>query len=67
MGWIRDGETVTATYCGETVRGTIESSRVKYGGQVGYCLVLDNPLQLRWRAEPVIRVLIEGKDIVQNG
>ena len=64
MGWIKDGETVTASYMGYTVTGTVESSRVKYGGKVQYTVNLDSPVQLRWRSEPTNRVLINEAEIV---
>lgn len=64
MGWIKDGETVTASYMGYTVTGTIESSRVKYGGKVQYTVNLDSPVQLRWRSEPVTRVLVDRDELI---
>lgn len=64
MGWIKDGEKITARYMGYTVTGTVESSRVKYGGAVQYTVNLDSPVQLRWRSEPTNRVLINEAEIV---
>lgn len=64
MGWIKDGEKVTARYMGYTVTGTVESSRVKYGGEVQYTVNLDSPVQLRWRSEPTLRVLIDRAEII---
>lgn len=64
MGWIKDGEKVTARYMGETVVGTVESSRVKYGGKVQYTVNLDTPIQLRWRSEPTMRVLVDSSELV---
>ncbi len=64
MGWIKDGEKVTARYMGETVVGTVESSRVKYGGNVQYTVNLDTPIQLRWRSEPTMRVLVDSSELV---
>ena len=64
MGWIKDGETVTASYMGYTVTGTVESSRVKYGGKVQYTINLDSPVQLRWRSEPVTRVLVDCAELI---
>lgn len=64
MGWIRDGEQVTANYMGQTVSGTVESSRVKYGGEVQYTVNLDSPVQLRWRTEPTSRVLINQAELI---
>jgi hypothetical protein len=64
--WIKDGKTIVANYLGETVRGTVESSRVKYGGKVEYTVNLEKPLQFPWRNEPSIRVLIDNDKIVEE-
>ncbi len=64
MNWILDGEKITALYMGNTVTGVVESSRVKYGGEVQYTVVLDTPVQFRWRSEPTNRVLVDRKEIV---
>lgn len=64
MGWIKDGEHVVARYMGQTVSGTVESSRVKYGGEVQYTVNLDSPVQLRWRSEPTDRVLINQSELI---
>lgn len=64
MGWIKDGERVTARYMGETVVGTVESSRVKYGGNVQYTVNLETPVQFPWRSEPSYRVLINQSELI---
>ena len=64
--WIKDGKTIVANYLGETVRGTVESSRVKYGGSVQYTVNLDCPVQFRWRSEPSTKVLIDSNEIVEE-
>ncbi len=64
MGWIKDGEQIKANYLGEQVQGTVESSRVKYGGKVQYTVILDKPVQFRWRSEPTDRVLIDADELV---
>lgn len=64
--WIKDGKTIVAKYLGETVRGTVESSRVKYGGKVQYTVKLDKPVQFRWRSEPSTTVLIDNDEIVEE-
>lgn len=64
--WIKDGKTIVANYLGKTVRGTVESSRVKYGGTVQYTVSLDQPVQFRWRAESSTRVLIDSNEIVEE-
>lgn len=66
MNWIKDGEQIKANYLGTTVTGTVESSRVKYGGEVQYTVILDKPVQFRWRSEPSTRVLIDAKELVNN-
>ena len=62
--WIKDGNTIVANYLGETVRGTVIDSRVKYGGRVQYTVDLDQPVQFRWRSEPSTRVLIDDDEII---
>ena len=64
MSWIKDGNTIVANYLGETVRGTVVDSRVKYGGRVQYTVDLDQPVQFRWRSEPSTRVLIDDNEII---
>lgn len=64
--WIKDGKTIVANYLGETVRGTVIDSRVKYGGKVQYTVDLDQPVQFRWRSEPSTRVLIDSDEIVEE-
>lgn len=62
--WIKDGQAVVARYMGQTVQGTVESSRVKYGGSVQYTVVLSQPVKLRWRTEPTDRVLIDQSELL---
>jgi hypothetical protein len=64
--WVKDGNTIVANYLGETVRGTVESSRVKYGGKVQYTVNLEKPVQFRWRSEPSNRVLIDSDQLVDQ-
>jgi hypothetical protein len=64
MGWIKDGEQIRARYQDHLVSGTVESSRVKYGGSVQYTVVLDQPVKLRWRSEPATRLLIDQNELV---
>jgi hypothetical protein len=63
--WYLDGYKVVANYFGEAVTGTVESSRVKYGGAVQHTVILDEPVQLPWRSEPKYRVLIDDKEIME--
>jgi len=64
--WIKDGKTIVATYLGETVRGTVVDSRVKYGGKVQYTVNLEKPVQFPWRSEPSTHVLIDNDEIVEE-
>ena len=64
MSWIKDGKTIVANYLGQQVQGTVESSRVKYGGRVQYTVNLDRPVQFPWRSEPSTSVLINNDEIV---
>lgn len=64
--WIKDGKNIVANYLGETVRGTVESSRVKYGGTVQYTVNLNQPVQFPWRSEPSTTVLIDSNEIVEE-
>ena len=64
MSWNMEGKTVVAKYCGATCTGVIESSRVKYGGKVQHTLVLDEPIQLRWRSEKTDRVLVDEDQVI---
>jgi len=65
MSWIKDGETVQGTYCDHVVSGVVESSRVKYGGRVEYTVNLATPITLRWRTEPVTRVLLDETKLIE--
>jgi len=64
--WNLEGLTVRGLYMGEyPVSGRVELSRVKYGGEVVHTVVLEKPLNLRWRTEPAERLLLEHKYIEQ--
>jgi hypothetical protein len=63
MGWIKDGEQVAGKYFDQTFEGVVSESRVKYGGCVQYTVELHNPITLRWRNEPVDRVLVGAEDL----
>ena len=63
MGWIKDGEQVAGKYFDQSFEGVVSESRVKYGGRVQYTIELHNPITLKWRDEPVNRVLVEAKDL----
>lgn len=60
MNWNLEGLRVYGRYMGEyPCSGRVESSRVKYGGGIQHTIVLDEPLQFRWRSEPTTRVLLD--------
>jgi hypothetical protein len=61
--WIKDGQRIKARYMDVPVTGVVESSRVRYGGLVQYTVILEEPIQLPWRAEPTDRVLIDCNEI----
>ncbi len=62
--WNKEGKTITAMYQGQQVTGTVELSRVKYGGKVQHTLILDKPVQLRWRTEPADCLLIDDDEVL---
>ena len=63
MGWIKDGEQVAGKYFDQSFEGVVSESRVKYGGRVQYTVELDTPITLKWRDEPVNRVLVDAEDL----
>lgn len=62
--WIKDGQVVNGTYMGFPVEGLVVESRVKYGGKIQYTLDLLTPIQLPWRSEQTVRVLLDHDEIV---
>jgi hypothetical protein len=64
MSWDKQGQQIKALYQGQQVQGVVESSRVKYGGAVQHLVLLDKPIQLRWRTEPTDRLLIDHKELI---
>ena len=64
MTWVLDGSKVVVNYLGVECMGTVESSRVKYGGALQYTVNLDEAIDLPWRSEPVNRVLVSDRDIL---
>jgi hypothetical protein len=50
MGYIRAGKVI--------------DSRVKYGGDVQHAVDLVEPIQLPWRTEPTLRVLVDHNEVV---
>jgi hypothetical protein len=66
MGWCKDGSTIKANYLGDEVVGVVKNSRVKYGGKVQYTVLLDAPVQFRWRTEPTSVVLIDEDELIAD-
>ena len=67
MGWNKDGSTIRATYMDTyEVTGKVVESRVIYGGKVQYTVILEKPVQFRWRSEPSTLVLIDSDKIVEE-
>jgi len=64
MSWIRDGEHVAGKYMDQLIEGVVIESRVKYGGKVQLTVLLDKPIQLRWRTEPTRQVLVDTDEVV---
>ena len=65
MGWCKDGSTIKAEYVdGSLIVGVVTESRVKYGGKVQLTVLLDRPIQLRWRTEPTRQVLVDSDQVV---
>ena len=64
--WVKDGKTIVANYLGEKVQGTVIESRVKYGGKIQYTVILEKPVQFRWRSEPSTHVLIDSDELVDQ-
>ena len=62
--WNLEGMTVTGNYYDIPVSGKVEMSRVAYGGGVKHTVVLDKPIQMRWRTEPTTRVILNHAEIL---
>lgn len=63
--WNFEGMTVSGNYYGIPVSGKVEMSRVAYGGGVKHTVVLDTPIQLKWRTEKTTRVILNHSEITQ--
>lgn len=63
--WNLEGMRVTGKYLSDDiVTGVVELSRVAYGGGVVHTVVLDKPIQFRWRKEPSDRLIIKHSEIL---
>jgi hypothetical protein len=64
MNWDLTGMTVWARYLDEyDIYGRVESSRVKYGGEVQHTVVLAEPIVIYGQLRD--RVLIENKSVTR--
>jgi hypothetical protein len=64
MGWNLEGMTVWARYLDEyDIYGRVESSRVKYGGEVQHTVVLAEPMVIYGQLRD--RVLVEQKYVTR--
>lgn len=64
MSWNLEGMVVWARYLDEyDVYGKVESSRVKYGGEVQHTIVLSTPINIYGQLRD--RVLVEHKSITR--
>jgi hypothetical protein len=60
--FIADNTRVIGLFRGEAVIGTVESSRI-YGKRLVYTVKLDNPVEVRWRTDPIFTVLLGKGEI----
>ena len=63
MSWILEGQKVTGKYFGIPFTGTVEESRVKYGGRVSHTINLDSPIQMPWRTELTTRIISNDEEL----
>ena len=65
MSWDLTGKHISARYQfgGYDITGYVLSSRVKYGGGVQHTVVLDQALNMPWRAEPAERLLVDHEHV----
>jgi hypothetical protein len=63
--WNLEGMTVTGNYYDNPVSGKVEMSRIAWwDGGVKHTVVLDKPIQMRWRTEPTSRVILKHSEIL---
>lgn len=63
MSWNLEGQRVAGTYYGQTVTGTVEYSRVKYGGKVQHTVLLEKAIKLSWCSIPTYRILLDADEV----
>lgn len=62
VGWILEGKQVAGKYFDQSFEGVVVESRVRYGGKVSHTIELHSPIELRWRTEPVSRIIVTSED-----
>ena len=62
MSWILEGKQVAGKYFGRSFEGLVVESRVRYGGKVSHTIELHSPIEMRWRTEPVSRIIVTPED-----
>ena len=62
VSWILEGKQVAGKYFGQSFEGVVVESRVRYGGKVCHTIELHSPIEMRWRTEPVSRIIVTPED-----
>jgi len=62
VSWILEGKQVAGKYFGQSFEGVVVESRVRYGGKVSHTIYLHSPIEMRWRTEPVSRIIVTPED-----
>ena len=65
MQWDLTGLHIEATYLEHAVAGTVESSRVAYGGHVVHTVVLDKPLVFTFSPTPRMRCIVDHQEVTK--
>ena len=64
MGWNKDGSTIRGRYLDEyPFTGVVQESRISYGGNVLYTVVVDKPIVLPFCSETRSVVIINEKQV----
>lgn len=64
---VQKGERVLGKYMDHPVQGVVLETRVKYGGKIQLTVLLDKPIQLRWRTDSTTHVLMDADKVVTVG
>ena len=63
MSWILEGHKVAGKYFGIPFTGTVEESRVRYGGRVSHTINLDSPIKMPWRTDLTTRIISNDEEL----